>query len=246
MIRTLIAILLVATFMSDDRDKGRKGNKAYHEKKYEEAARLFREGIAELIETSDPATRSGLYNNLGAALNRLELYDEAGPAFDQAVEASASSFDLARAAYNAGNTAFQAQDPQRALDYFRNALLADPENEDARFNYEFVRKLIEEQKQSGGSGDQQQQQEQQDENKEQQDQENEDQQQNQEQQEQQNQEQEPGDEQQENDQEREEQRDNMTPEQAEQILQALQNDEEELMRQVWRMKGKPRSVEKDW
>ena len=245
MIRILVIIMILAAFGSDDRDKGRKGNKRYHDKKYQEAARLYKEGVAELKESTKPAIRTGLFNNLGAALNRLESFEEAAASFTQAIETAGSETDLSRAAYNAGNTAFQSQDPQQALDYFRNALLADPQNEDARFNYEFVRRLLESEKESGDSGDNQQQQ-QQDQNQEQQQNDNEEQQEEQEEQEQQS-----GDEQeQEDEQEREqqepEQREEMTKEQAEQILDALQNDEQELMREVWRMKGKPRSVEKDW
>ena len=251
--RMLVLVMLLALFAADDRGKGREGNKRYHEKKYEEAARLFREGIAEMTESTKAAIRTGLFNNLGSALNRLESYEQASAAFASAIETAETDHDLARASYNAGNTAFQAQDPQRALDLYRNALLAEPGNESARFNYEFVRRLLESQKQQGDSGQNQQQQQDpnQDQQQEQQDQ---DQQQEQEEdQQQQDQQQQGQDEQQRQEQEQEQEQqpqpdpsEEMTQEQAEQILQALQNDEEELMRQVWRMRGKPRSVEKDW
>ena len=245
MTRILIIIILLSAFVTDDRDKGRKGNKSYHDKKYEEAARLFREGIAELKESSETAVRTGLHNNLGAALNRLQSYEEAAAAFAKAIETAETEADLSRAAYNAGNTAFQGLDLRRALDYYRHALLADPQNEDARFNYEFVRRMLEDQKQQGGSGENQQpDQQQQDQQQQNQDLE---QQQDQEQQEQQQQQNDQQEQQQEQEQEQEQEpTEEMTQEQAEQILQALQNDEQELMRQVWRMRGKPRPVEKDW
>ncbi len=250
MTRILIIIIILAAFGADDRDKGRKGNKLYHDKKYQEAARLYQEGVADLKESTRPAIRTGLFNNLGAALNRLESFEESAASFARAVETAGSGRDLSRASYNAGNTAFQAQDPQRALDYYRNALMADPQNEDARFNYEFVRRLMESQKQSGDSGenqqqqDQDQQQQQQQQDQDQEPQQNEDEQQ--QQQKDQEQQRDPDDEEQERKREEQEQREKMTEEQAEQILKALQNDEQELMRQIWRMKGKPRSVEKDW
>jgi tetratricopeptide (TPR) repeat protein len=251
----VLVVILMSLFAADDRGKGREGNKRYHEKKYEEAARLFREGIGELKESTKAEIRTGLYNNLGAAMNRLESFEEASAAFAAAIEAAASDRDLARASYNAGNTAFQAQDPQRALDFYRNALLAEPDNESARFNYEFVRRMLESQKQQSDSESNQQQQ--QDQNQEQQEQQQDQEQQQEEQeQEQEQQEQQQGDQQQEQEQQEQEQEqeqeeqpdpsEEMTQEQAEQILQALQNDEEELMRQVWRMRGKPRSVDKDW
>lgn len=40
--------------------------------------------------------------------------------------------------------------------------------------------------------------------------------------------------------------DQLTPEEAERILQALANEEEQLLREVQKVKGRPRRVEKDW
>lgn len=255
MTRFLIVILMFAVLVAGDGDKGRKGNKRYHEKKYQEAASLYKEGIAEMKESTKPAIRTGLFNNLGSAFNRLESYEEAEQAFAQAIATAGSKTDLTRATYNAGNTSFQAQDPQRALELYRKALIADPNNQNARFNYEFVRRLIESQKQQSNNQSNQQQQQNQDQdqqNQQDQEQKKDDQEEQQDQDQQQQQQQQNQDEdqqQQEEEQDSEQQqeeKEEMTKEQAEQILKALQNDEEELMRQVWRMKGKPRSVEKDW
>ena len=249
MTRIVVIILFTLTaLVSDDSDKGRKGNKSYRDKKYQEASRLYKEGIAELEESTKASIRTGLFNNLGAALNRLESFEEAASSFATAIETAESEEGLSRATYNAGNTAFQAQDPQRALDYYRNALLADPENQDARFNYEFVRRMLESQKESGDSGENQQQQQQdqeQSQDEEQEQQENEDEQQS-DQQKEQEQPQDESEDQQDREQQEQDEREEMTQEQAEQILDALQNDEQKLMREVWRMKGKPRPVDKDW
>ena len=250
----LIWIVLLASILgfADDKDKGRKGNKQYHEKNYELAAGLFREGLVETDDSSDPEVRTGLANNLGCALNRLESYDEAAAAFAQSIQLASNDMERSRGAYNAGNNAFQAQDPEKSLDYFRQALMADPTSENARFNYEFVRRMMEQQQESGGEGDPKenpQDQEQQDQEQEQGDQEQDEQEGDQEQEPQQEQNEEQQQEEGEDEQkqgEPEERKQEMSEEQAEQILQALQNDEEELMRQVWRMKGKPRNVEKDW
>ncbi len=248
MLRLVFILLFLGSGFGDDTDKARDGNKRYHEKKYEEAARLFKEALASLSDDARVSHSAAITNNLGSALNRLESFDEAREAFAASLQAAQTEKDVSRAAYNAGNTTFQAQDAQAALEYYRQALLADPTSEDARFNYEFVRRMLENQEQEQDqqqSGDSQQDQEQE------QEQESE----NNEEQEQQEEQERKGDEEQEDEQDQEQpepdpEQDNdrpeMTPEQAEQILDALQNDEEELMRQVWKMKGKPRSVEKDW
>ncbi|HUF07765.1 MAG TPA: hypothetical protein VMO47_00480, partial [Rhodothermales bacterium] len=139
--RILIFLALALLGFSDDKDKGREGNKRYHDKKYEEAAALFRQGIASAPESTDEKTRAALANNLGCALNRLESYEEASAAFSEAIQLASNDKELTRSAYNAGNNAFQAQDPERSLTYYREALLADQANEDARFNYEFVKRF---------------------------------------------------------------------------------------------------------
>lgn len=243
----VLLLLIAALGFGDDKDKGRQGNKRYHEKQFQEAATLFREGLASTDESSNPVIRGGLANNLGCALNRTEAYEEASQAFSQAIQLATNEQELTRSTYNAGNNAFQAGNPQGSLQYYRQALLADAANEDARFNYEFVRRLMQQQQDQQGEGGEQQenpqdqQQEPQPSDEEQQDEEQE---QDQQGDNSENQQQESDDEQPQP--EPKEQEGGMSEEQAEQILQALQNDEEELMRQVWRMKGKPRSVDKDW
>lgn len=247
--RFLILLLIAAIGLGDNTDKGRKGNKRYHEKKYEEAATLFREGLEASDESTDAKLRSGLANNLGCALNRTESYEEATKAFSEAIQLASTEEELTRSAYNAGNNAFQAQDPQKSLEYYKQSMIADPTNDNARFNYEFVRRMMQQQKQDGGKGDKQQKQDQQNDDQQQQ-QDDEQKQDDQQQQDDQkggksdDQQQQPEDEQQKESEQQEEQ--GMSKEQAQQILKALQNDEEELMRQVWRMKGKPRTVDKDW
>ncbi len=131
-----------------------------------------------------------------------------------------------------------------ALEFYKQALLADPVNEDAKFNYEFVKRQLQEQQ----NQDQQQQ------DQENQDQQNQDQQQNQQNQDQQNQDQQQQDQQQQdqNQQNQDQQQqpppdpNKLSKEEAERILQALQNEEEELLRQVMKSQARPKKVEKDW
>lgn len=250
--RVILLIAIALLGFSDDKNKGREGNKAYHDKKYEEAAALFREGLAATDQSTDATVRSGLANNLGCALNRMESYEEASAALSEAIQLASNEKELTRSAYNAGNNAFQAQQADRSLTYYRQALLADPSNEDARYNYEFVKRLMNQQQQQSDSDSKQQQPNPQDQ---QQDQQREEQDQQQEQNEQEQQQDQSGEDSQEEQQQEEEQEqqnepqeqeEGMSEQQAEQILEALENDEQELMRQVWRMKGKPRAVDKDW
>ena len=249
----LIALVMAALLFGpgDGKKNGRKGNALYGQEQYAEAAAAYQEGIRSVQEGGPGAVHSGLLNNLGAALFRSGDAEQAGIAFTSAATMAQAPEDLARASYNAGNAAFETQQLEQSLEHYRRALLTDPSNQDAKFNYEFVKRRLQEQ--------QQQQQDQQDqENQENQDQQQNDQQQDgeqdqenqdEQQQEQQNQSSDDPGQQQEQEQQQQQEREDPTQlseEEAQRILQALENEEEQLLRQVQKMKTRPRRVEKDW
>jgi len=245
-----LLFILVAFLMAgpgDGKKKGRQGNALYTQEQYEEAAAKYREGIVSVQEDGFGAVHSRLLNNLGAALYRSGDAEQASIAFSSAASMALGTEDLVRASYNAGNAAYRTQQLEQSLEHYRRALLNDPSNQDAKFNYEFVKRQLEEQQ------DNQQDQE----NQENQDQQNQDGEQNenneQQQDEQEQNSQDQGDQQeqeQEQDQQQQQQdRDDPTQlseEEAQRILQALENEEEQLLRQVQKMKTRPRRVEKDW
>jgi hypothetical protein len=133
-------------------------------------------------------------------------------------------------AYNLGNTQFAQQKYKEALSSYRQAMRCNPDDEDAKFNYAFTKRLIQQQEQQ--QQQQQQQQQNQDQNKQNQDQ----QQQNQDQQQDQNKDQQNQDQNQQQPQDqqgKEEQKEAgqrpegaMSPEQQEALLQAIQAEED--------------------
>lgn len=249
MIRS-ICYMLFATLLfgpGDGKKKGRKGNALYAQEQYAEAADQYRLGVSAVSEAGPGPVYSGLLNNLGASLYRTGDTEQAGIAFSGAAQMANTPADLVRASYNAGNAAATGKQLEQALAHYRRALLSDPSNADAKFNYEFVKRQLDEQQQQ----DQQQDKQNQDENKENEeqqdgdqkqenDQENQDEQQDQKDSEEQNQEQQ--------EQQQQDQQDptKMSQQEAERILDALQNEEEQLLRQVQKLKSRPRRVEKDW
>ena len=252
--RFFILLLLLPFASGDGDDDGRRGNAFYAEGQFDLAVESYERGLAGLSADASPLVRYGLLNNLGSALLRSGDAKAAGEAFARALNSAPAPADVARTAYNAGNAAFAAQELEAALDQYRKSLLADPTNEDAKFNYEFVKRRLQQQQ------EQQQQQQGDQQNQDQQEQEQEDQEQQGEQEQEegsQNPEQQEGGSEQEQEgtpSEQEDQRQgqqepsptDLSEEQAEQILEALQNEEEQLLRQVQRPKSRPRRVEKDW
>ncbi len=259
--RITLATLLVLTASGDGPKDGRRGNQLYKQDKPEEAAAAYRTGLEASEGKGSAQVRYGLHNNLGMALNKQQNFEEAQQAFGQALAEAGSEADLARTAYNAGNNAYASNHMEDALDFYRQALLADPRNEDARYNYEYVKRRIEQQKQQqqqqGGRKDSEQDQQDQQQNQNGRNQDNsersEDNQQNQNGDPQENQ-QESQESQPDQGDEQEQSGENPSPsdsdqlsrKQAERILQALENEEEQLLREVQKLKSRPRRVEKDW
>ena len=117
------------------------GNKEYAKGRYDQAIEQYQKAQQLL-----PAEKI-LQLNSGTALLG------AGKAQDALSSLMSASADprrdvQARALYNAGNALADEKQLQEALDAYRRAVLADPGNQDAKFNYELMkRKLQEKQKQ---------------------------------------------------------------------------------------------------
>ena len=112
------------------------GNRLYGEKKYDEAIRQYQQGLTILPDS--PAIRF----NIGAAEYRKNAYDRSGALFNQVLQAGDESL-AAPAAYNLGNTLFREGKLLEALAAFKKAIELDPQDLDAKFNYEFVLRKIE-------------------------------------------------------------------------------------------------------
>jgi len=223
--RILILIILATLLTASSLNDARKANDAYRNGDYETAAELYRQAIE---ENPDDAR---LHYNLGSALAKIGESEASVQAFQTARQLMTDPEDKARADYNAGTALSEAEMYEEALDFYRSAMRNNPDDPDAKHNYEMsVKKKQEQEQQQQNSSDNQ------DENQDEQEQEQ-DQQQNQDQQEQeQQQNQDQQDSQSESnsrDQEAGEQTmpqpDQISREEAENILNALEQLEREIL-----------------
>ncbi len=112
------------------------GRAAYEAGAYEAALRHFSE--RQVADPKNPA----LMLNIGSVHYRTEDYDGAENSFTAARERAKESLQ-AQALYNLGNVAYRQGRLQEAVERFQKALEIDPDDEDAKFNLEFVREEIE-------------------------------------------------------------------------------------------------------
>lgn len=151
------------------------GNQLYEEKKYQSAIDNYRK--AQIKKPDDPVVRY----NLATALYQVDEYREAAQELEKSIDAAKDDAMKANAYYNYGNTQYRLGLFEEAIESYQKALELNPDDEDAKYNLEFLEKL----KNRFSSPNQKQQQQKQ--NQQQKDQQNQEQNQEQNQQQQQNQ-----------------------------------------------------------
>ena len=231
--KSVLIILLTLASVSEWGQKAdlRKGNREFRKGEYGEADISYRKGL--LKDTSSVAARYNLANNL----YRQENYDEAAKMLDGIENPDAS------ACFNRGDVAIAKEDWKTAVDSFKECLLQDPGDLKAKENYIYARnKLMEQQEQQQNQDQNQNQNQDQNQDQNQQDQnQNQDQQQqdqNQQDQEKKNQ-----------DQHQQQQQQELSAQQAQQLLQAIQEKEKQTQEKVDEKKAaalKSRQKEKNW
>lgn len=228
-----------------DRRDVRQGNRKFKKTEYNEAEVAYLKALAK-----DSLSVAANYN-LANTLYRMEEYDNAKSALDRIGEAAKMSPASADYFYNLGSVAIAQKDWKTAVDALQQSLLRNPGDLNAKENYIYAKKMLENQQQNQQNQDQNQDQNQnQDENQQNQDQQNNDQQQDQQDQQDQNQNNDQQNQQDKQDQQQNQQQEpQITPQAAQQMLQAIQAKEKETQDKVKKAKAaalKSRQKEKNW
>ena len=214
----IILPLIVNIIFSQD-----KGKTAYENGNYNDA-RLYYENILRSRE-NDNAAKYGLgvsaykQNDIEGALSALKETTNT----DDKVLASKSYYNLANILRESGEM-------EESLEYYKKSIVLNPEDKDAKINYELLKQTLKQQQDQQQQDQQQQDQQQQD--QQQQDQQQQDQQQDQQQQDQQTQDQ-------------QQQSELNKKKEAEAILNALR-DKEKINQKFQIKKAASRKMEKDW
>ena len=243
---TVIILLLISlsSFSQAERKFIRKGNDAFEDKDYTQSEVNYRKAL----ETDNNSFEAQF--NVGDALYKQEKYEEAARQFGSLTSQDVSDQKLARAYHNMGNSFLQANKLKESISAYKQALRHNPGDVETKHNLTYaLRKMKQQQEQQQQKKNQQQQQ---------QDQQKQNQQQNQQQKKDQQNQDRQGQNQQ-NPQDQKEKERNQSPqsgnpqqqiskEDAKRLLQALQNDEQELQKKLKKKKAKSVNVKttKNW
>jgi len=233
-----VMVGLVLISMATAEDFGglvEKGNTAFSENDFNTALEYYHQAEVERPETPE------LDFNVGTTLYKTGKYEEAVEKLQKSLE-TVDVGQEASAHYNLGNTMFRMEDYQGAIQAYQKSLELHPDDLDAKYNLELSRIRLKEQMEANPQQNQQQQQQQdqqqqEDEQEEQQEQ-PQDQQEQQEQEEQQQQNQQP--------QPQEIDENEMSKEDAERILNALQDDEKDIQKDLQRHQAQGGYQGNDW
>lgn len=219
-----------------DRKEVRAGNRKFRKGDFAASEIDYRKAVLK-----DSLSVAGEYN-LASSLYRQQNYEEAAEALGRADAEVAGTPHAADYYYNEGDVALQRKNYSAAVNAFKQALLLNPGDIDAKENYIYAKEMLKNQQGGGGGQDNQDQQNQQEQNDQ-----NQDQNQNQDDQNDQNQDRQNQDQQQQQQPQPQEQ--NISQQQARQMLKAIQAQEKETQDKVKKEKAamlKSRRKEKNW
>jgi len=239
----LFFIISGVGFSQSQRSLNNDGVEQFNQKKFGDSEINFRKGIEKDSSASIP------YFNLGDAYYKQKKYDEAMKAYQTVISKSKDKELKGKAFYNIGNSLLDDNKLKESIEAYKNSLKMNPKDEEAKYNLSYaLKKLREEEnqkKQQNKKDDKNQDKQNKDQNKKD-DQKNKDD-QNKDNQDQKNQNK---DEKKDKNDKQQQQQQNQKPkiskEQAEQILNALKDNEKDMQKKLRKKVGEHVKVEKDW
>ena len=243
---TVVVLVLALTDVSAqplDRRDVRKGNRDFRKENYREAEIDYRKALVK-----DSTSVAANYN-LASTLYREGDMQQAKASLDKVRESAPMTASAADYWYNVGDVALALQDYKTAVDAFAQSLMINPADLDAKENYIYAKKKLQDQQNQQNQQDQNQNQDQ-DQNQDQNKDQNKDQEDDQNQDQNKDQKQDQNNGQNQSNQDRNQgQQPKISPQAAQQMLQAIQAKEKETQDKVNEKKAqalKSRQKDKNW
>ena len=218
---SLACYLLLATCYSQDDEQKlvRDGNKQYKDKKFSEAEKNYLNALGKKANSY-----RGVFN-LGDAYYKQGKYKEASEQFEILTQRKTSNDTLSKAYHNLGNSYLKQKEFEKSINAYKNAMKKNMDDEETRYNLAYAQKMLkqqqEQQKQKQDKKDQQKDKDKKKGKKE---------------------------DKKKDDKQEQQQQKNISKEDAQRLLEALNNDEKKLRDKINEKKVKVANtqIEKDW
>lgn len=227
---TVFFLILITTVNAQShRSLINDGVDLYKEGKFADAEVNFKKGLEK-----KPDLFQGHFN-LGDAYYKQGRYDEAIQSYKNALSFTEDKLNKAKVFHNIGNALLKSQKYQESIEAYKNALKLNPDDMETKYNLSYALNMLK-QKQNQNQNQKNQdknQNKQNDDKKNNQDRNNQDKQNQQDKE--QNKQNQP-----------QQQKNQITKEDAQRILEALKNNEQDLQKKLRKIKGRAVVVDKDW
>jgi tetratricopeptide (TPR) repeat protein len=220
--------------------KNTKGNKLYEQEKYSDAAKEYLDAQLESPKSAE------LNYNLGSANFKLKKYDKAFECYQKAAQTPNRPLEQ-KVQFNMGNTLYKWGEQEigegkqegmqrwtQAIDSYKKALDMNPDDKDAKYNLEYVRRKIKEMSKREPQDQKQQQKQKQKEQPQKQDQQKQD------------QKQKPDSTKQQQEQQQKPKPGEMNKEQAQRLLDAFKDQEKDMQKKKAVQPSQRMTIDKDW
>jgi Ca-activated chloride channel homolog len=235
----ILALFTLNVFAQAERKFVRRGNRQFEDKKYQEAEIQYRKAL----EKSPGSVAAGF--NLGNSLYRQKQFDAAVQRYKELPEKQKDGQMISKDYYNLGNALYKSGKYQECIDAYKNALRKMPGDMDAKHNLQLAMKKLDMQKKQQDKENQQNKQDNKKDNKENKKQDNKKDDKQQGNQDNKNQ---SADEKKDQQQDKQNMNGQISSQDAERILQALENEEKDVLKKVQEQQKQVKKVpvEKNW
>jgi tetratricopeptide (TPR) repeat protein len=134
-----IAICSLTLNAQADKKYIRQGNREYDKSKFSESEVLYRKAIDKNKETADAVF------NIGDALYKQKKYEDAGKQFLENVSLNDDKKKKSAGLYNLGNSLLMSNKVKESIDAYKGSLKLDPKNFEAKYNLSYAQDLLKQQ-----------------------------------------------------------------------------------------------------
>jgi len=137
----ICVILLQASVLFAQQEKREilKGNELYKQQKYNEAEATYRKALQKQKKNV-----AGNFN-LGDALYKEKKFDQAGKQFTQLAAGSKDRSVKAEAYHNLGNSLLQSKKLEESIEAYKKSLLNNPKDDQTRYNLAYAQEMLKKQ-----------------------------------------------------------------------------------------------------